>query len=98
VQSQGQPPICFDIIDVDRTILDLLSDPSIGLEVNGQIFQENRDTIRLERIFVKSPAGTRLEIQSDFVAFSIADQPPITTGFYEEQEIQLDDIHVLILP
>ena len=97
VQSLGQPAVCFDIIDVDHTILDLLSDPSIGLEVNGQIFNEGHGTTRLERIFVRSPAGIQLEIQSDLVELSIGDQVMTSIGFYEERQVGQDDIHVQIL-
>ena len=98
VQSKGQPAVCFDILDVDQTILNLLSDPKTGLEVNGQIFNEGHGTTRLERIFIKSPMGVQLEIRSDFVELSFGDKIMNTAGFKEETEMGLDDMHAEILP
>ena len=97
VKSQGQPAVCFDIIDADQTILDFVSDPTIGLEVNGQIFATEHRT-RLERIFIRSPMGVKVEISpTGFLQLGFADEILGTFYFEDNADYGKDDTHIEVL-
>ena len=96
VKSQGQQAVCFDIVDTDQTILDFVSDPTTGLEVNGQIFAVGHKT-RLERIFVRSPIGVQVEVSPTGVRVGFGDQIIQTFDFEDNTDYGKDDLHLEVL-
>jgi hypothetical protein len=96
VKAQGQQAICFDIIDIDQTIFDFVSDPTTGLEVNGQIFAVGHRT-RLERIFVRSPFGVEVEITPKFVNVGFNGQILQSFDFDDNTDFGKDDLHLEVL-
>lgn len=96
VKSQGQQAVCFDIVDLDETIFDFLSDPTIGLEVNGQIFTVGKRT-RLEKIFIRSPIGVEVEITPSAVRVGFNTRILETFDFEENTDFGKDDLHLEVL-
>ena len=97
VKSKGQDAICFDIIDIDETIFDFLSDPKTGLEVNGQIFAVGHRT-RLEKIFVRSPIGVEVEVTPHEVRVGFNNNILQSFDFDAENvDFGKDDLHLEVL-
>ena len=99
VNSKGQQSVCFDITAVDQSILDFISDPNTGLEVNGQLFCEGNEHIRLERIFIRSPVGVEVEIQPGIIKYNRNNLDiNFDINFDNHIEFGYKDMHVEILP
>ena len=96
VKSQGQQAVCFDITGTDQTILDFVSDPTTGLEVNGQIMSDQHKT-RLERVFIRSPIGVEVEITPTTVRVGFANEILGTFSFEDNTDYGKDDTHIEVL-
>ena len=93
VKVPGQEAICFDISEADMAILDLLSNPTSGLEVNGQIVQEGHNS-RLERIFIKTPRDVEIGLYPDHVTVGTNGQVHSTYQYDQTIGFGSDDVHV----
>ena len=96
VKVPGQEAICFEITDTPNSIIDLLSDPETGLEVNGQVIQEGKN-LRLERIFVSTPRNVQIAIYPEKVTVGQNDEIEQTFSFDYNDDIGTGDVHVEIL-
>ena len=96
VKVPGQEAICFEITDAPESIIDLLSDPDTGLEVNGQCIQEGKN-LRLERVFISTPRNVQIAIYTDKVTVGKAGVVEQTFTFDESNDFGAGDVHVEIL-
>ena len=95
VKVPGQEAICFEIDGMDGDILDILSDRSTGLEVNGQLIQEGSQR-RLERVFIKTPRDVEIGIYSNSVTLGYDGHASRRFSFEEDTEFGIADAHVEI--
>ena len=96
VKVPGQEAICFEISDAPRSIIDLLSDPISGLEVNGQLIQEGKN-LRLERVFVSTPRNVQIAIYPDRVTVGQNNEINETFTFDKNTGIGTGDVHVEVI-
>ena len=96
VKVPGQEAICFEIVDASMSIIDLLSDPASGLEVNGQLIQEGKN-LRLERVFVSTPRQVQIGIYPDKVTIGHEGWEEESFTFDKTQGYGIEDVHVEIL-
>lgn len=96
VKVPGQEAICFEISDASNSIIDLLSDPVSGLEVNGQLIQEGKN-LRLERVFVSTPRLAQIGVYPDRVDIGHNNIVEQTFSFDQDASVGTDDVHIEIL-
>lgn len=92
VKVPGQEAICFEVSDVQHSVIDLLSDPATGLEVNGELIQEGKN-IRLGKIYVVTPRNVEIAIYPAEITMGHDGNVENRYTFETDYENGVDDVH-----